>query len=1007
MGCMLLLIALVALTGFASIRTIQTRMENTILTSSQIRNMALQMEAGLQRTRQMERDFFLRWPSMGFDRAHEFFMPQIREELSRVVFISHDLQQLIADSQVSQEFRRNIANIDFYLSSAELYSLALDEAVELVSLIGRRETGVQQRLTQVSDALFLGLENVGNQDLLILALESRTFEKDYLITRQRPYMQSALNKMTLLEQGILNYNLADSGHGQELVRLINDYRALAESMLDIDRDIISKFNEFDLQMEFLEPISARLVSQADQEMGKGLNLITRTALAANLVMGMTLIFSLILSGIIALIIYKSISRNVAGLSRAADLMSTGDLSARAPVTSSDELGHLAQTFNNMAQKMSGLMDTLEKRAELAKARLFQAIESIDDAFVLFDDKDRLTVYNSTFMEFFHILENKSSQGTSYQEFITACARKKIFLNAVDHEQKWIEGKLQNHRNPGSPVEEPLAGGSWLEISEFKTMDGETVCIFKDITSRKQYEEALRKNEEKYRLLVENQTDLVVKIDAQGRFQFVSKSYCDLFGKSEQELLGQNFMPLVHEEDQEQTAKTMESLYKPPYSCYLEQRAMTRKGWRWLAWADKSVLDDQGNVVAIVGAGRDITEVKQAQADRLKMERRLLHSQKLESLGVLAGGIAHDFNNLLAAMMGSLEMVMDDLTPGSKEWTRLERAQQAASKAADLTRQMLAYSGKGKFVIKSIDLNRIASENAQLFMSTISKNIHLKLDLNPDIPKIQADPGQIQQVVMNLITNASEALGSGPGEVVISSGIMDCDSDYLSKSRCEKKARPGRYVWLEVTDSGQGMDSRTLQKLFDPFFSTKFTGRGLGLSAVLGIIQGHDGAIMVQSAPGKGTTIRVLFPKSVSLEGSDSTRPTHSAVKVPDKEMTGTILVVDDEEMILTLAKEALDEMGFKVLTARDGVEAVKLFQGRAHEIVCVILDLMMPNMDGVETFEHLIKINPDIKVILCSGYNEQEATQGFEGQGLAGFLQKPFRLGDLRQELKRVLQDQS
>ncbi len=1007
-GCMLLMIILVAATAFISMNIIQSRTENIILASTEIRKKAMEMEAGLQRTRQLERDFFLRWPTMGFEKAFDVYVLQIQNELAGVIQLSHELQVFIAESQVSAELRQNIAHIDFYLSAAERYSLALDEAVRLASMMGHPETGAQFELSRISDLLYSKVQETFLPDLIILALESRAHKKDYLVARQRPFMQSSFNTLSTLESyvkysGSINTILKD-----EILSIIEEYRTAADRVLAIDRDISSIFNEFDLQIEALEPISALLVSQSNAEVQKAREDIQRTAAVSMIILGSALLFSIIFSGGVAYIIFRTIALKISDLSSTAALVSSGDLSARARVTSRDELGILAETFNDMTRRISGLLSELEQRAELAKARLFQAVESIDEGFALFDKDNRLVLYNSNFRELFYRLGHRAVQGVLFEDFIRGCAESGLFRKAVQLEEQWVNDKLEFFHSPWKTHEEELTNGAWLEISEYKTKDQETVLIFKDITNRKDYERALRQSEEKYRLLIENQTDLIVKVDTAGRFEFVSKSYCDLFGKSEEELMGQEFMPLVHEDDQEATAMAMQSLFRPPYSCYLEQRAMTRHGWRWLAWSDKAVLDGQNKVVSIVGAGRDITDLKKAEADRLAMERRLLHSQKLESLGVLAGGIAHDFNNLLAAIMGNLEMVLSDFPQDLSRKKQLDQAFKAASRAADLTRQMLAYSGKGKFVIQKVDINQLAAENAQFFMNTISKNISLEFNLDHDIPGIMADPGQIQQVVMNLITNACEAIGHEPGQVIIASGIMDCDKPYLSRSRGEKTPEPGRYVWLEIKDSGAGMDSNTLQKLFDPFFSTKFTGRGLGLSAVLGIVQGHNGAIMVESAKGRGTAVRVLFPvpddTGISVP-KEARQATGTGTETGDEVFSGTILVVDDEEMIRELAREALQELGFEVLTAVNGLEALKIYEDNQDKIRAVLLDLMMPVMDGVRTFENLRKVNPELNVVLCSGYNEQEATQKFQNQGLAGFLHKPFTMADLKRELKKVISE--
>lgn len=1004
MSFMLFMIILVAVTGFVSIGTIQSRVENRIVSSTEIRNKAMEMESGLQRARQLERDFFQSWPRMGFEQSKNLYVNQIRQEMDSVINSSLELQKLIAESEVSEELRSNIVHIDFYLSAAERYSEDVDEAVDLVAVLADKDTGVQFDLSRIFDQLYEDLENTHLSDLMLLARKSQVHKKDYLLTRQRPYMQSSFNSLSALESYLKYASSIDSSLKKRLVTLLEEYRETALKILEVDRDILSKFNEFDLQMQSLEPISSMLVTLSNAEVENARKFITTTAGTAYLILGGALFFSITLLIGVSTVLFKSIVRNISNLSSAAEELRSGNLSARASVSSSDELGQLAITFNDMGERISGLLEELELRAEIAKARLFEAIESIDEAFVMFDEKTYILLYNSNFKEIFYALGSKASQGVSFDDFISSCVESGIFVNAAGNNIRWKAEKTEIFKYPTKSFEEPLSDGRWLEISAYKTKNNETVCILKDITKRKKDEDALRQSEEKYRLLIENQTDLVVKIDPDGVLKFVSRSYCDLFDKTEDELLNQNFMPLVHKDDQKQTARAMESLFKPPYSCYLEQRAMTRYGWRWLAWADKAILDDHGNVTAIVGVGRDITDVKKAEADRLSMERRLLHSQKLESLGVLAGGIAHDFNNLLAAMMGNIEMTLNNLDKDSSERIKLEKAQKAASRAADLTRQMLAYSGKGKFVLQLVDLNQTAVENAQLFMSTISKNVNLELDLDQDIPHILADPGQIQQVVMNLITNACEAVGTENGKVSISSGIKYCDAEFLNAGRGDYKPEPGNYIWLKIADTGTGMDHETIQKLFDPFFTTKFTGRGLGLSAVLGIIQGHKGAIIVESLPEQGSEITVLFPVP-DKENEQSLIGIHQPV--PDKEVgddiTGTILIVDDEQMIRELAQEALEDLGYKTMTASDGEQALKVFRENSDKIDCIILDLMMPNMDGVATFEHLQKIDPNVKVILCSGYNEQEATQKFENRGLAGFLHKPFRLSDLRQELERVL----
>jgi len=400
--------------------------------------------------------------------------------------------------------------------------------------------------------------------------------------------------------------------------------------------------------------------------------------------------------------------------------------------------------------------------------------------------------------------------------------------------------------------------------------------------------------------------------------------------------------------------------------------------------------------------RQITERKKAEQERLELERRLLHAQKLESLGILAGGIAHDFNNLLMAVLGNLDLALRKLSPVSPARLNIEHSAQAASRAADLTRQMLAYSGKGSFIIKPLDLSELVAENAHLFRSSVARTTELNVRLDRPLPAIEADAGQVQQVIMNLITNASEAIGERTGVITLATGVQDCDSRCLKRSRIEDVPDAGRFVFLEVSDNGCGMDEQTQQRLFDPFFTTKPKGRGLGMSAILGIVRGHRGALFVESTEGRGTTIRVLFPASHRPLAVNDGPAGETAREAADPVVGGMVLVVDDEEIVRNVCKEMVEAFGLQVLTAVDGRDAVEVFTKHADDISLVILDLSMPNMDGMAAFKELVRIKPGVKVVLCSGFDEQDSLQHFSGKGLAGFIQKPYSLKNLREALEKA-----
>jgi PAS domain S-box-containing protein len=393
--------------------------------------------------------------------------------------------------------------------------------------------------------------------------------------------------------------------------------------------------------------------------------------------------------------------------------------------------------------------------------------------------------------------------------------------------------------------------------------------------------------------------------------------------------------------------------------------------------------DRLNLLVI---GRDVSEEKRLADENKRIEEQMLHSQKLESMGVLAGGIAHDFNNILTSIIGNADLALMRLNPESPVLENLQRIENAAGRAAELAKQMLAYSGRGKFIIENIDMNRLVEEMLHMLEVSISKSAVLRLHLHRPLPTVEVDATQIRQVIMNLVINASEAIDEKSGVIAITSGCMECDRNYLKDVWLDENLRTGLYVYLEIADTGCGMDNGTMEKIFDPFYTTKFTGRGLGMAAVLGIVRGHKGAIKVFSEPGKGSSFKILLPASGKPEEIFN-------VSSNDKEWqgSGTVLLVDDEETIRAIGSEMLRELGFQVVTAEDGRHALEIFK-EGSDFSFVILDLTMPHMDGEQTFRELRRIRPDIPIIMSSGYNEQEVTQRFIGKGLAGFIQKPYKL---------------
>ncbi len=407
---------------------------------------------------------------------------------------------------------------------------------------------------------------------------------------------------------------------------------------------------------------------------------------------------------------------------------------------------------------------------------------------------------------------------------------------------------------------------------------------------------------------------------------------------------------------------------------------------------------QGTPHRMIGTNWDITDRKLAEVQTLQLERKMMETQKLESLGVLSGGIAHDFNNLLTGILGNASLAGLELPTSSPIHDNLKAIKTGATRAADLCRQMLAYAGKGRFHVTTLSLNRLIEESAQLVQLSISKHAVLRYNLDPSMPTIEADATQIRQVIMNLVINASEAIGKKSGVISINTGLTRVDASYLGGTLSAPELPSGTYVHLEVSDSGCGMDAKTQAKIFDPFFTTKFTGRGLGLAAVLGIVRSNKGAVKVYSEVGRGTTFKLLFPY---VSGSEMETP--QTGKIAQTRGYGCILVVDDEETVRSTAAMMLGKMGFEVALTHDGREAVDVYRQQPDRFRMVLMDLTMPHLDGEQAFRELRAIKPDVKVILMSGFNEEESRLRFTGKSLSSFIQKPFDYQLLNTMIQDVL----
>ncbi len=532
----------------------------------------------------------------------------------------------------------------------------------------------------------------------------------------------------------------------------------------------------------------------------------------------------------------------------------------------------------------------------------------------------------------------------------------------------------------------------LNARRLQTPDQKRLILmaFEDITERKRAAEA------RYRRLFESARDGIVLVDADtGEIMDLNPFTERLLGYSQDELVGRKFWEIDPMRSAPSAHAAFEQIRDRGVLRFDDLTLRTKDG-RDLLTEVIANLYSEGDHRAIQFNIRDISE-------RRKFERELQETQKLESLGLLAGGVAHDFNNLLTAIIGNASLVYSELPADQPSRMRLREVVRAGERAAFLTRQMLAYAGKARFVTERIDLGDLIREISALVQTSIPKTVELKLDLAATLPPIEADPAQIQQVVMNLVINGAEAIGENErGKVEIRTSLREIDAREVTEFFGSNQSAPGTFVEIEVSDTGSGMDDATKARIFDPFFTTKFTGRGLGLAAVQGIIRGHGGAIRVYSTPGHGSSFLILLPAQQwkAVPAPEELR----AASIPSGSVA---LVIDDEETIRSFATHVLSRAGMKVLVAGNGRAGVEIFRKLDTEISVVVLDLLMPIMGGEEALALMKQINPDVPVVLSSGLDETEATRRFSEPKPARFLQKPYTAGRLVEAVAATLRPQS
>ncbi len=492
------------------------------------------------------------------------------------------------------------------------------------------------------------------------------------------------------------------------------------------------------------------------------------------------------------------------------------------------------------------------------------------------------------------------------------------------------------------------------------------------------------------------------IDLAGRWIKVNPSLLKMLGYTREQLDASSYQGLIHPEDRHLSAKQIHNLLAGEIPVIRTEKRFRRADGThlWCRVNKVVVRDAAGLPLRFVSQIEDIQALREAAAEKERMERKLLETAKLESLGVLAGGIAHDFNNILTGILGGVELLASESSATAAQRKICAEVSDAALRAGDLCKQMLAYSGRGKFFLSRVDLPSLAEETSALVKASVGKKATVEISVEGPVPLVEADLSQVRQVMMNLIINAAEAMENRPGRIRVRLGSGRIRPEDQKSLLVFPPEDSGDFVWIEVSDNGAGISPENLSRIFDPFYTTKVMGRGLGLAAVQGIARGHKGGLSVVSEVGHGTTFRFYLPVR---DLGDAPQPKPVLAQDQDWQGAGYVLVVDDEDLVRTTTVRQIERFGFSVVGAENGRVALEAFTREPDRYRLVVLDMTMPEMDGVTTLAELQKIRPGLKVLLISGYSESEIADRFAGQELAGFLQKPFTTVQLKHSIRSIL----
>ena len=627
----------------------------------------------------------------------------------------------------------------------------------------------------------------------------------------------------------------------------------------------------------------------------------------------------------------------------------------------------------------------------SEQRFWQVLEHLPVCVIIY--KQGIIQYLNPFS--LRIIGAKSLQdvvGRSVTDFLHPDDRESVLTQAEDITQtgESVWGMPVRYITPEGPRKkhEMLANRTRLII------DGEpvTLTIALDVTDQNQMIRDIKQQHRMLDVILSSSPAGIWMRDKAGRLQFTNDAYAEMIGVDKKALLQADDDYALVASEEANARKASDEICKSSGSIYRSSEFYTAADGASMVCEVIKVPLFEGDIYqGLVGFSLDVTKRVEAEIERAEVQKKALEAQHLESLGVLSGGIAHDFNNLLAVILGNASLIRKSLPQDSKEFVFMRRIEETSKKAASLCKQMLTYAGKGTLNMQPLQLSKLVHDMSVLLEVCLLKNVSVDYKLQDNLPCFDGDIAQIQQLVMNMITNANEAMREHGGRICLHTYSLDLDAEKVQAtgiSPCAGEVKQGTYVCLEVSDEGCGMDLATQQRIFEPFFTTKFTGRGLGMSTMLGTVQGHGGLIRLESEVNQGTTFRVFFP--ISKHGKQMETQDETRSQISHAEKRGKVLVVDDELVLLDTVQAMLEDLGYETFLAENGKRALEIYQAKKDEISVVLLDMTMPEMDGRACAIELLKITPDLKIIIASGYAEEDIYQQFKGIHLTGIVQKPY-----------------